>query len=62
MRKPLSLLFAFAAALAASTAFAADKDSVTIGMTLEPPTLDPTDRRGGGDRRDHPLQHLRRAD
>ena len=42
MRKPLSLLFAFAAALAASTAFAADKDSVTIGMALEPPTLDPT--------------------
>jgi len=36
------LLFAFAAALAASTAFAADKDSVTIGMALEPPTLDPT--------------------
>ncbi len=42
MRKPLSLLFAFAAAIAASTAFAADKDSVTIGMALEPPTLDPT--------------------
>ncbi len=42
MRKPLLLLFAFAAALAASTAFAANKDSVTIGMALEPPTLDPT--------------------
>jgi peptide/nickel transport system substrate-binding protein len=42
MRKPLSLLFAFAAAFAAATAFAADKDSVTIGMALEPPTLDPT--------------------
>jgi peptide/nickel transport system substrate-binding protein len=42
MRKPLSLLLAFAAALAASAAFAADKDSVTIGMALEPPTLDPT--------------------
>jgi len=42
MRKPLSLLFAFAAAIAASTAFAADKDGVTIGMALEPPTLDPT--------------------
>jgi peptide/nickel transport system substrate-binding protein len=33
---------AFAAALAASSAFAASKDSVTIGMTLEPPGLDPT--------------------
>ena len=42
MRKPVSLLFALAAALAAAPAFAADKDSVTIGMTLEPPTLDPT--------------------
>ena len=42
MRKPLSLLFAFAAVIAASTAFAADKDGVTIGMALEPPTLDPT--------------------
>jgi peptide/nickel transport system substrate-binding protein len=42
VRKPLSLLFAFAAALAASTAVAADRDSVTIGMALEPPTLDPT--------------------
>ena len=42
MRKSLPLLLAFAAALAASTASAAEKDSVTIGMTLEPPTLDPT--------------------
>ncbi len=42
MRKPLPLLFALAAALAASTAYAAAKDSVTIGMALEPPTLDPT--------------------
>jgi peptide/nickel transport system substrate-binding protein len=29
-------------ALAASSAFGASKDSVTIGMTLEPPGLDPT--------------------
>jgi len=42
MRKAFSLLFALAAALTASTAFAADKDGVTIGMALEPPTLDPT--------------------
>ena len=41
MRKSVSLLFALAA-LVATTAYAADKDSVTIGMTLEPPTLDPT--------------------
>ena len=30
------------AALAATSAFAAPKDSVTLGMTLEPPGLDPT--------------------
>ena len=42
MRKPISLLLALVAALAAAPAVAAVKDSVTIGMTLEPPTLDPT--------------------
>ncbi len=49
MRSTSRLIFAFSAALAASTALAtapaaaASKDSVTIGMTLEPsPGLDPT--------------------
>ncbi len=48
MRSPSRLIFAFSAALAASTALAtapaaaASKDSVTIGMVLEPPGLDPT--------------------
>ena len=42
MRKSISLLLALTAALAAAPALAADKDSVTIGMALEPPTLDPT--------------------
>ena len=35
-------LAAFAAALLAGVSFAHAKDSVTIGMTLEPPGLDPT--------------------
>ncbi|HEY1940680.1 MAG TPA: ABC transporter substrate-binding protein [Roseiarcus sp.] len=47
MHSPYRLVFSLAAALAASTALslptlAAGKDSVTIGMTLEPPGLDPT--------------------
>jgi peptide/nickel transport system substrate-binding protein len=42
MRRMVRLTFALGAALAASGAFAASKDSVTIGMTLEPPGLDPT--------------------
>jgi peptide/nickel transport system substrate-binding protein len=42
MRRPLSLLLVCGAVLAASTALAGAKDSVTIGMQLEPPTLDPT--------------------
>jgi peptide/nickel transport system substrate-binding protein len=42
MRRPVSLLLALAAALVAAPVFAAVKNSVTIGMTLEPPTLDPT--------------------
>ncbi len=42
MRRSFRLSLVLGAALAASTAFAAPKDSVTIGMTLEPPGLDPT--------------------
>ncbi|HLH51306.1 MAG TPA: ABC transporter substrate-binding protein, partial [Roseiarcus sp.] len=42
MRKSFRLIIAAGAALFASAAFAAPKDSVTIGMALEPPGLDPT--------------------
>jgi len=48
MRSPSRLILALGAAFAASTALAfpalaaASKDSVTIGMVLEPPGLDPT--------------------
>src|ERR1700679_2935575 len=43
MRHGFRYSFALIAALAASSAFAASKDSVTIGLTLEPaPGLDPT--------------------
>jgi peptide/nickel transport system substrate-binding protein len=42
MRRPISVAIALAAAIAAAPAFAAVKDGVTIGMALEPPTLDPT--------------------
>ena len=42
MRHGLRFSLLLGAALAASSAFAASKDSVTIGMTLEPPGLDPT--------------------
>jgi len=61
MRKPLSLLFAFAAVIAASTAFAADKDGVTIGMALEPPTLDPTTGAAAAIGEITHYQHLRRG-
>jgi peptide/nickel transport system substrate-binding protein len=42
MRRVFRLSLAFAVALGSSAALAAPKDSVTIGMTLEPPGLDPT--------------------
>jgi peptide/nickel transport system substrate-binding protein len=42
MRQSFRIVLAAAAALLASSAFAAPKDSVTIGMVLEPPGLDPT--------------------
>ncbi len=42
MRRAYPLLICLGLALAASTGFAFAKDSVTIGMTLEPPGLDPT--------------------
>src|SRR5579863_6591704 len=42
MRKSFRLIVAASAALLASSALAAPKDSVTIGMVLEPPGLDPT--------------------
>ena len=44
------------------TALAFAKDSVTVGMVLEPPGLDPTTAPGRGDRRDHALQYLRGPD
>src|SRR5277367_3454585 len=40
--RTLGMSIAIAAALAAFPALAAPKDNVTIGMTLEPPGLDPT--------------------
>ena len=42
MRRMSRLLAATALALAASAGFAFAKDSITIGMALEPPGLDPT--------------------
>jgi peptide/nickel transport system substrate-binding protein len=42
MRRVFRLSLALGVALMASGALAATKDSVTIGMTLEPPGLDPT--------------------
>ena len=42
MRRSVRLSLVLGAVLAASSAFAASKDSVTIGMALEPPGLDPT--------------------
>ena len=42
MRKSFRLVVAAGAALLAASALAAPKDSVTIGMVLEPPGLDPT--------------------
>jgi peptide/nickel transport system substrate-binding protein len=42
MRRVNSLLFSFALAIAASSGLAFAKDSVTVGMVLEPPGLDPT--------------------
>jgi peptide/nickel transport system substrate-binding protein len=42
MRKSFRLIIAAGAALLSFSALAAPKDSVTIGMVLEPPGLDPT--------------------
>ena len=42
-----SILFAAGSALALSTAAAWAKDSVTIGLQLEPPHLDPTSAAAG---------------
>ncbi|HLW91135.1 MAG TPA: ABC transporter substrate-binding protein [Roseiarcus sp.] len=42
MRKSYRLIVAAGAALLASSALAAPKDTVTLGMVLEPPGLDPT--------------------
>jgi len=42
MRPGLGFCLLLGVALVASNAFAASRDSVTIGMTLEPPGLDPT--------------------
>jgi peptide/nickel transport system substrate-binding protein len=42
MRRSFGIFSALAVVLAVAPALAASKDSVTIGMTLEPPGLDPT--------------------
>ncbi len=42
MRKGFSVALLAGMALVATSAFGAAKDSVTVGMTLEPPGLDPT--------------------
>ena len=42
MRRAKRLFLTLGLAFFASTGFAFAKDSVTIGMTLEPPGLDPT--------------------
>ena len=42
MRRATRLMISAALALVASAGVASAKDSVTIGMVLEPPTLDPT--------------------
>ncbi len=42
MRRMSRLLVTASLALAASVSFALAKDSITIGMVLEPPGLDPT--------------------
>ena len=42
MRRASRLLFSASLALVASAGFAFAKDSITIGMVLEPPGLDPT--------------------
>ena len=42
MRRAHHLLFTLGFAFMASTGLALAKDSVTIGMVLEPPGLDPT--------------------
>ena len=62
MRNSLRIIAAASAVFLACGALAAPKDSVTIGMVLEPPGLDPTTRAGRGHRRDRALQHLRRPD
>ena len=62
MRRTHRLLFTLGLAFMAQAGIALAKDSVTIGMVLEPPGLDPTSRAGGGDRGSDALQHLRGAD
>ena len=42
MRRPYRFFVTLVLAFMASTGFALAKDSVTIGMVLEPPGLDPT--------------------
>ena len=42
MRRAFRLMISAAFALVASAGLASAKDSVTIGMVLEPPGLDPT--------------------
>ncbi len=38
------------------------KETVVLGMVLEPPSLDPTVAAGRRDRRDRPLQRARGSD
>ena len=63
-RRTLNTLLAgvpLAAALPAAWA-QSRRDSVVLGMVLEPAGPGPDHRAGGGDRRDRALQHLRRPD
>ena len=62
MRRTFLLLASVGVALMASAGLASAKDSVTIGMVLEPPGLDPTTGAGRRDRRSDALQHLRGPD
>ena len=61
MRRVSRFVFMLGVALCAAPGLAFAKDSVTIGMVLEPPGLDPTSA-GRGDWRSDAVQHLRGTD
>ena len=62
MRRAFHLLASVAVALMASAGLASAKDSVTIGMVLEPPGLDPTTAPAAAIGSSDALQHLRGPD